>query len=78
MKTEDLAVDKGGQGKVVEEVGEVPEEQCQRLSLSYVWFNSLPNIGIAIFSQALVIEAVHLGVVHQSSKSFKFLRVYYE
>ena len=74
MKTEDLAVDKGGQGKVVEEVGEVPVGRCQRLSLGYIWFNSLPNIGIAIFSQALVIEAVHLGRVHHSSKSLRILR----
>ena len=73
MKTEDLAVDKGGQGKVVEEVGEVPVEQCQRLSLDYILFNSLPNIGIAVFSQAFVIEAVHLGRVHQSSRSINIL-----
>ena len=59
MKTEDLAVDKGGQGKVVEEVGEVPVGRCQRLSLD-ILFNSLPNIGIAVFSQALVIESVNL------------------
>ena len=73
MKTEDLAVDKGSQGKVVEEVGEVPVGQCQRLPLNYILFNSLPNIGIAVFSQALVIEAVHLGRVHQSSKSLGIL-----
>ena len=73
MKTEDLAVNKGGQGKVVEEVGEVPVGQCQRLSSGYILFNSLPNIGIAVFSQALVIEAVHLGRVHQSSKSIRIL-----
>ena len=78
MKTEDLAVDKGGQGKVVEEVGEVPVEQCQRLSLGYIWINSLPNIGIAIFSQALIIEAVHLLRVLQSSKEFENSRVYFE
>ena len=73
METEDLAVDKGGQGKVVEEVGEVPVGRCQRLSLGYIWLDSLPNIGIAILSQALVIEAVHLGRVHQSSKSLGIL-----
>ena len=74
MKTEDLAVDKGGQGKVVEEVGEVPVGRYQRLSLDYILFNSLPNIGIAVFSQAFVIEAVHLGqVVHQSSRSINIL-----
>ena len=73
MKTEDLAVDKGGQGKVVEEVGEVPVEQCQKLFLDCIWFNSLPNIGIAVFSQAFVIEAVHLGRVHQSSRSINNL-----
>ena len=75
MKTEDLAVNKGGQGKVVEEVGEVPVEQCQRLSLGYIWINSLPNIGIAIFSQALIIEAVHLLRVLQTSKEFENSRV---
>ena len=74
MKTEDLAVDKGGQGKVVEEGGEVPVGRCQRLSSGYILFNSLPNIGIAVFSQAFVIEAVHLGqVVHQSSRSINIL-----
>ena len=73
MKTEDLAVDKGSQGKVVEEVGEVPVGRCQRLSLDYILFNSLPNIGIAVFSQAFVIEAVHLGRVHQSSRSINTL-----
>ena len=73
MKTEDLAVDKGSQGKVVEEVGEVPVGRCQRLSLDYILINSLPNIGIAVFSQAFVIEAVHLGRVHQSSRSINIL-----
>ena len=75
MKTEDLAVNKGGQGKVVEEVGEVPVGRCQRLFLDCIWFNSLPNIGIAIFSQALIIEAVHLLRVLQSSKEFENSRV---
>ena len=76
MKTEDLAVNKGGQGKVVKEVGEVPVGQCQRLCLlGYIWINSLPNIGIAIFSQALIIEAVHLLRVLQSSKEFENSRV---
>lgn len=44
MKTEDLVVDQGGQGEVVEKVGEV-----------------LPDIGIAVFAQAFVVEPVHLG-----------------
>lgn len=44
VKTEDLVVNEGGQGKVVEEVGE-----------------ELPDIGIAVFPQALIVEAVDLG-----------------
>ena len=44
MKTEDLVVDKGREGQVVEEVGEV-----------------LPDVGIAVLPQALVVEAVDLG-----------------
>ena len=43
MQTEDLVLDEGGKGKVVEEVGEV-----------------FPDIGIAVFSQAFVVETVHL------------------
>lgn len=43
MKTEDLVVDEGGEGKIVEEVCEV-----------------LPNVGVAVFSKALVIEAIDL------------------
>lgn len=44
VETEDLAVDEGGKGKVVEKVGEV-----------------LPDVGVAVFAQALVVEAVDLG-----------------
>lgn len=44
MKTEDLVVDEGGQGKVVEEVCEV-----------------LPDVGVAVLSEAFVVEAVDLG-----------------
>ena len=44
MKTEDLVVNQGCQGKVIEEIGEV-----------------FPDIGIAVFSQALIVEAVDLG-----------------
>ena len=43
MEAEDLVVDQGGQGQVVEEVGEV-----------------FPHVGVAVFSQALVVEPVHL------------------
>jgi ribosome-binding ATPase YchF (GTP1/OBG family) len=43
VQTEDLVLDEGGKGKVVEEVGEV-----------------FPDIGIAVFSQAFVVETVHL------------------
>merc|ERR1719234_972014 len=43
MKTEDLTIHKGSQGKVVKQVSEV-----------------LPHIGIAVFSQTLIVEAVHL------------------
>lgn len=44
METEDLVIDKGGEGKVVEKVCEV-----------------LPYVGIAILSEALVVEAVDLS-----------------
>lgn len=44
MQAEDLVVDEGGEGKVVEEVGKV-----------------LPDIGVAILAEALVVEAVDLG-----------------
>ena len=44
VETEDLVVDEGGEGKVIEEVCEV-----------------FPDIGVAIFSEALIIEAVDLG-----------------
>lgn len=44
MEAEDLVLDQGGQGKVVEQVGEV-----------------LPDVGIAILSQAFVVEAVDLS-----------------
>jgi hypothetical protein len=43
VQTKDLVVDQGGEGKVVEEVGEV-----------------FPDISVAIFSKALVVEAVYL------------------
>lgn len=44
VQTEDLVVDKGGQGEVVEQVGKV-----------------FPDVGVAVFAQAFVVEAVHLG-----------------
>ena len=44
MKTEDLVFDQGGQGEIVEQVGEV-----------------LPDVGVAVFAEALVVEAVDLG-----------------
>lgn len=44
VKTEDLVVDQGSEGEVVEEVGKV-----------------LPHVGVAVFSEALVVEAVDLG-----------------
>lgn len=44
VETEDLVVDEGGEGEVVEEVGEV-----------------LPDVGVAVLSEALVVEAVDLG-----------------
>lgn len=44
METEDLVVDEGGEGEVVEEVGKI-----------------LPDIGVAVLAQALVVEAVDLG-----------------
>jgi hypothetical protein len=43
VQTEDLVLNEGGEGKVVEEVGEV-----------------FPNIGVAVFSQAFVVESIHL------------------
>jgi len=43
MKTEDLVLNEGGKGEVVEEVGEI-----------------FPNVRIAIFTQAFVIEAIDL------------------
>lgn len=43
VETEDLVVDEGGEGKVVEEVGEV-----------------LPNIGVAVLAETLVVEAIYL------------------
>lgn len=44
VEAEDLVVDEGGKGEVVEEIGEV-----------------FPHIGIAIFTQALIVETIHLG-----------------
>lgn len=44
VKAEDLIIDQSGQGKVIEEIGEI-----------------FPNVGIAVFSETLVIETVHLG-----------------
>jgi hypothetical protein len=44
VKAEDLILDQGGEGKIVEEVGEV-----------------LPDVGIAVFAQTLVVEAVDLS-----------------
>ena len=44
VEAEDLIVNKCGEGKVVEEIGEV-----------------FPDVGIAVFSETLVIEAVDLG-----------------
>lgn len=44
VETEDLAIDKSGEGEVVKEVGEV-----------------LPDVGVAVLAQALVVEAVDLG-----------------
>jgi hypothetical protein len=43
VETKDLAVDKSGEGEVIEKVGEI-----------------LPDIGVSIFTEALVIEAVDL------------------
>lgn len=43
MEAEDLVVDEGGKGEVIEEVGEV-----------------LPNVCVAVFSQAFVVEPVYL------------------
>jgi hypothetical protein len=44
VQAEDLVVDEGGEGQVVEEVGEV-----------------LPDVGVAVLAQALVVEAVDLS-----------------
>ena len=44
VEAEDLVVDKGSKGEVVEKIGEV-----------------FPYIGIAILSEALVVEAIDLG-----------------
>ena len=44
VQAEDLVVDQGGEGKIVEQVGEV-----------------LPDVGIAVFTKALVVEAVYLS-----------------
>lgn len=44
VQAEDLVVDEGGEGEVVEQVGKV-----------------LPDVGVAILAEALVIKAVHLG-----------------
>lgn len=44
METENLVFDQGGQGKVVEQVGEV-----------------LPDIGVAVFSEALIVKSVDLS-----------------
>lgn len=44
VETEDLVVNEGCEGEVVEEVGKV-----------------LPDIGVAVFAQAFVVEAVDLG-----------------
>lgn len=43
METEDLVVNEGGEGEVVEKVGEV-----------------LPDVGVAIFAQTLIVESVDL------------------
>lgn len=43
VKAENLVINKSGEGKVVEKVGEI-----------------FPDIGIAVFTQALVVEAIHL------------------
>jgi len=44
VKAEDLVVDQGGQGEVVEQVGKV-----------------FPDIGVAIFPQALIVKPVDLS-----------------
>lgn len=44
VEAEDLVVDEGGKGEVVEQVGEV-----------------LPDIGISVLAEALVVEAVDLS-----------------
>jgi len=44
VKAEDLVINEGSEGKVIEEVGEV-----------------LPDVGISIFSEALVIKAIDLS-----------------
>lgn len=43
VKAENLVLDKGGEGEVIEEVGEV-----------------FPDIGVAVFAQALVVKTVDL------------------
>lgn len=43
MEAEDLVFNQGGQGEVVEEVGE-----------------NLPHVGVAVFAEAFVVEAVDL------------------
>lgn len=44
METEDLSVDQGSEGQVIEKVGEI-----------------FPDIGVAVFSQTFVVEAVDLS-----------------
>jgi hypothetical protein len=44
VEAEDLIVDKGGEGQVVEKIREI-----------------FPHIGVAIFSETLVVESVDLG-----------------
>ena len=44
MQAKDLVLDEGGEGQVVEEIGEV-----------------FPDVCVAVFTEAFVIEAVDLG-----------------
>lgn len=44
MEAEDLVINEGGEGKVVEQVGKV-----------------LPNVGVAVLAETLVVESVDLG-----------------
>lgn len=44
MQAKDLVVNQGGEGEVVEEIGEV-----------------FPDVGVAVFAQTLIVEAVNLG-----------------